>query len=136
MKTLKIPTTRDFTPFCLIIRAEVRYWEDATVNGHVDTDGTLIPLRKDDRWCAIIDLETGDVLGWPAGTEARIDYKVCDAGEYYLEDKDGNRVRYRGDYVPRFLGNGDYLRLNIGLNGHVQGWRYPDLDDEDWKFTS
>ena len=26
--------------------AEVRYWEDATINGATDTEGTLTPLRQ------------------------------------------------------------------------------------------
>ena len=32
------------------VSAEVRYWEDATINGTEDTDGTLTPLRKDACW--------------------------------------------------------------------------------------
>jgi hypothetical protein len=32
------------------VSAGVRYWEDATVNGTEDADGTLIPARKGDTW--------------------------------------------------------------------------------------
>ena len=58
----------------------VRYWEDATVNGKEDTDGTLIPLRDGDTWKVTIDLATGIIEGWPEGTTAKIHYKVCDEG--------------------------------------------------------
>lgn len=30
------------------VSAQVRYWEDASVNGVFDDDGTLIPLRTGD----------------------------------------------------------------------------------------
>ena len=30
------------------VSAGVRYWEDATINGATDTDGTLTPMRKGD----------------------------------------------------------------------------------------
>ena len=62
----------------LRVSAGVRYWEDASVNGVEDTDGTLIPFRKGDLWCPIIDLETGQIYDWPAGANAYIHYKVCD----------------------------------------------------------
>ena len=71
------------------ITAEVRYWEDATVNGVEDTDGALIPLRFGDCWMPIIELDTGRVRDWPEGTTADIHYKVCDAGEYELLDGKG-----------------------------------------------
>ena len=46
----------------LKISAEVRYWEDATVNDQEDEDGTLIPFREKDLWEPTIDLETGFIL--------------------------------------------------------------------------
>lgn len=48
----------------LIVEAGVRYWEDATVNGVEDSDGTLIPFRAGGNWCPIIDIGTGRVLDW------------------------------------------------------------------------
>ena len=68
------------------IGAEVRYWEDATVNGQEDMDGTRIPCRNGKVWEPVIDLKTGHISNWPVGTEANIHYKVCDAGEYWLLD--------------------------------------------------
>jgi hypothetical protein len=46
----------------LVVNAEVRYWEDATVNGKEDVDGTLVPCKNGDNWCPVIDLETGMVI--------------------------------------------------------------------------
>ena len=70
------------------VRAEVRYWEDAFVNGVKDADGTLIPMREDgDLWCPIIRLADGLVSNWPQGTEADIYYEVCDQGEYWLQSQ-------------------------------------------------
>jgi hypothetical protein len=35
-------------PTHLHVKAGVRYWEDATVNGEEDTDGSFIPFRNED----------------------------------------------------------------------------------------
>jgi hypothetical protein len=121
----------------ILAEAGVRYWEDATVNGVEDEDGTLIPGRKGDLWCARINLETGKVEDWPEGTEASIHYKVCDAGEYWLTDAEGNRLAYREGYVPNaFLchgdnGFGDYIILNIGPDGSISDYKRPRIDS-DW----
>lgn len=122
------------------VSAEVRYWEDASVNGEEDKDGTLIPLRNGENWEPIIDLSTGVIKDWPAGTSASIHYKVCDQGEYWLLDKDGTRVaKWTGHYVPDdFLcvgsnGYGDYIILEIDDNGRIEGWDAPCPDDEQWE---
>jgi hypothetical protein len=127
------------TPALLIVSAEVRYWEDAEVNGVEDTDGMLIPHRVGELWKPVIDLETGKVIDWPADTVARIHYKVCDAGEYWLADSSANLLRkYGGNYVPDRLlcvgdrGYGDYIILNIGADGLIIGWRKPEIDLNDW----
>ena len=52
------------------VSAEVRYWEDATVNGTEDSAGSLIPLRSGDLWRPVIRLSDGMVMDWPAGVEA------------------------------------------------------------------
>ena len=116
------------------ISAEVRYWDDATVNGTVDADGTLIPLRKGSRWAPIIRLADGTVMDWPQGTKADIHYKVCDQGEYWLLDDYFNRVaKWAGYYVPdEFLcpgdnGYGDYIILKVGENGLIANWKNPEI---------
>lgn len=118
----------------LIVSAGVRYWEDATVNGVEDTEGTLIPFRDGDYWCPVIDLRDGTIKDWPKGTTASIHYKVCDDGEYWLADEAGvKRFKWRGDYVPdRFLchgddGFGDYIILDVDANGYIQNYSIPSI---------
>jgi len=126
------------TPQTLIVSAGVRYWEDATVNGVQDDEGTLIPFRSGDLWKPRIDLETGRVLDWQEGTTAKIHYKVCDAGEYWIEDEAGDIYKWTGDYVPNdFLchgdrGYGDYIIFNVGADGLIEKYRKPDVDENEW----
>lgn len=114
------------------VSAEVRYWEDATVNGSEDHDGSLIPFKHGSLWCPVIRLNDGTVMDWPTGTEADIHYKVCDAGEYWLLDDNRKRMgKWSGYYVPNeFLchggnGYGDYIILKVGPDGKVRNWRQP-----------
>ena len=122
----------------LVVAAKVRYWEDTTVNGQEDTDGSLIPLRKGDQWMITIDLETGKIHDWPEGTTADIHYKVCDAGAYWLADKEGKpAAKWNGFYVPDDLlaggeGYGDYIILKVDGAGVIEGWR-PFIQKDDWK---
>jgi hypothetical protein len=123
----------------LVVDARVRYWEDATINGKDDDDGTLIPFRDGDSWKPSIDLQTGRVIGWPEGTTADIHYKVCDDGDYWLADADGTkRMKWRGHYVPDALlcmgdrGYGDYIILDVGADGQIAEWSFPVIDFEEW----
>ena len=117
----------------LKVDAGVRYWEDADVNGVNDEDGELIPCRSGERWCPLIDLETGIVKDWPDSVTARIHYKVCDDGRYALLDSDGNEVTLIEGYVPDIMcpeggGFGDYIIMNIDGSGAIENW-LPVLDD-------
>ncbi|KVP96575.1 hypothetical protein WJ97_11860 [Burkholderia ubonensis] len=123
----------------LKVSAAVRYWEDASVNGVDDVDGTRIPFRTGDIWLPIIDLVEGRLLDWPDGVEARIHYKVCDAGEYWLLDANRQRIaKWKGYYVPDdYLcvgdsGHGDYIIFKVGADGVIPGWRNPGDDPEQW----
>lgn len=125
------------------VNAEVRYWEDASVNGVEDVDGTLIPFRKGSVWCPLIRLEDGYIHGWPEGTVAFIHYKVCDQGEYWLTDEGGKRVfKWKGDYVPEeFLchgdeGWGDYIIFGVGADGKVVNWKKPIIEEDRWVAVS
>lgn len=105
----------------------VRYWEDGEVNGTEDTDGELMPLRVKDAWCPTIELETGTIQDWPAGTIANIHYKVCDAGLYKLLDAEKKVVREIDGYVPTMMspggsGYGDYVIMTIGPDGKIENW--------------
>lgn len=121
----------------LELNAGVRYWEDAKLNGEEDSDGQ-IPLRDGEDWSPTIELATGRVLDWPAGVEADIHYKVCDAGAYWLLNSGKVRFAYQDGYVPDYLaigqpGYGDYIIMKIGADGMIAGWQQPDLDPERWE---
>jgi hypothetical protein len=116
----------------LKVEAGVRYWEDGTVNGVEDADGSLIPCRAGDCWCPVIDLETGIIQGWPTPTTASVHYKVADSGRYVLLDADRNEVKAIDGYVPPILspggdGYGDYVIMDIDGAGKIAKWRV-DLD--------
>lgn len=125
----------------LIVEAGVRYWEDASVNEQKDIHGTLIPFRRGDLWCPIIELATGKIVGWPQGVTARIHYKVCDEGEYWLGTAEGERCcKWKGNYVPDLLtiddgcGCGDYIIMTVTADGLIDGWpSVPSLDADDWE---
>lgn len=113
----------------LQVSADVRYWEDAVVNGVEDTDGSLIPFRNGDAWEPLIELETGIIVDWPKGTVASIHYKVCDAGVYSLLDESRKEVysTQEGNYVPDILcpgeeGYGDYILMIVDENGKINNW--------------
>lgn len=140
MIEIEIATRQKHFPVALKVQAEVRYWEDATVNGHEDADGNLIPLRVGDCWVPVIELDTGKIRDWPTGTTADIHYKVCDQGEYWLLDGSGAQVaKWRGFYVPDDLlcvgdtGYGDYIILKIDESGCIQGWSAPSINPNDWR---
>jgi hypothetical protein len=120
------------------VSAGVRYWEDTYINGVADDDGQ-IPLRNGDLWCPVIDLQTGEVNGWPTGMVADVHYKVCDDGEYWLQDENGARVaKWDGYYVPDDIlcvgenGYGDYIIFKIGADGKVTGWKTPVIKADEW----
>jgi hypothetical protein len=106
----------------------VRYWEDATVNGVEDEDGTLIPCRDRDAWSPVIDIETGIIENWPQGTTADIHYKVCDDGIYTLLDASRQKIASINSYVipmmyPEGNGYGDYVIMKIDSDGKIANWR-------------
>lgn len=127
MKT-KIKVEKEVELKTLVVKAGVRYWEDATVNGEEDTDGNLIPCRDGDLWCPIIDFDSGVIINWKQGVAAEVHYKVVDAGFYYIHDADFNVVLSREyNYVPDILcpkeeGYGDYIIMDIDENGQIANW--------------
>jgi hypothetical protein len=125
---IKVKVTKEIDVQYIEARCGVRYWEDGKVNGVEDTDGLLIPLRRGQYWCPTIKLKTGKILDWPEGTTAKIHYKVCDDGAYWLLDGEKNRaLKYPGDYVPNIMspngyGDGDYVVMHIGPDGVIEKW--------------
>lgn len=133
---IEIQVTKQVEVKFLEVSAGVRYWEDASVDGVEDTDGTLMPLRRGDTWAPVIELSSGVVKNWPTGVTSDVHYKVCDQGQYWLLDEDGKRIaKYASDYVPDLLspqesGYGDYIILKIDGEGRISGWRASITEDE------
>lgn len=130
MPTVKVHTTKETPVKFLHAECGVRYWEDAKVNGVEDEKGDLIPLREGDNWCVTIDLETGIIQDWPAGTTADIHYKVCDDGRYWLLDENKGQVKHIDGYVPKMMapgdedhGFGDYVIMTVDGAGKVADWK-------------
>jgi len=127
---IELTVKKEFEVKTLLVEADVRYWEDATVNGVEDENGDLIPCKVGDTWKPIIDLETGLITNWEKGKEANIHYKVCDAGEYWLQDENGEKiVKAKGYYVPEFLaiddiGCSDYIIMKVDKEGKINNWRF------------
>jgi len=124
----------------LEVKAGVRYWEDAAVNGQDDVNGDQIPMREGNYWEPWIDLFHGMIIGWPFGKTASIHYKVCDDGEYWLTDETCKKLRkWKGDYVPDALlcwgdrGYGDYIIFDVDENGMIEGWEKPTLNADEWE---
>lgn len=124
----------------LHVSANVRYWEDATVNDKKDVNGTLIPFRNGDLWEPIIDLDAGTIVNWPKGVCADIYYKVCDAGKYWLSDCMNERqLAWHDDYVPNeFLcygdsGYGDYIIMYVAEDGKIDDYQKPIIKLGQWE---
>lgn len=122
----------------LEIDANIRYWEDADVNG-VDEqeDNPTIPFsdKVTGRWNLIVDVDSGSIVDWPTGTTASVHYKVCDEGVYTLKDKDMQPILTVESYVPDCLaisdsGYGDYMCLDIDENGKIVDWSFDEDDVE------
>lgn len=116
----------------LIADMDVRYWEDANVNGeNEDDDNPKMPFATKDGWRIVVGLATGVIADWPQGVVASTHYKVCDAGVYSLIGNDGGVVMQKSGYVPDMLapsgdGYGDYVILDIDATGRISGWN-PDM---------
>lgn len=136
---LKIKKEVEVDVKTLHVRAGVRYWEDATINGIEDEQGNLIPCRDNDDWKPIINIETGQITNWEQGKTADIHYKVCDDGDYYLKDEKDEEVIHSEGYVPEILcpeenGYGDYIIMKVDENGFIKNWKFDlsnFIEDED-----
>ena len=129
MAKIRKKVLQEFEVKYLHVTAEVRYWDDAQVNGEEDSYGSLIPCREGADWCPEIDVDTGRITNWDLGVTSKIHYKVCDAGSYWLYGANGEMVVYKDGYVPSCLspggnGYGDYIIMNIDENGMIENWKF------------
>jgi hypothetical protein len=117
----------------IIASMHVRYWEDATVNGKKCSCSGDMPLSFADMWNIKIDIDDGKIINWPTGTTADVNFKVCDDGNYWLHDENGETIFETDGYVPNILspgseGYGDYVIMTIDENGMIANWKI-DLED-------
>ncbi len=130
---LNLKTTKEIEVATIQVKAEVRYWEDATIDGIADKHGDLTPFANGDIWEPRINVETGIILDWPKGVVADIHFKVCDDCGFDLLDPDGEVLFTQKDgYVPDLLcpqdeGYGDYIIMKIDGNGQINAWHAPEL---------
>ena len=129
MTTLTVYRPIEVEAKYLKVEADVRYWEDGSVNGQPDSDeNPTIPCRKGNGWAPVIELDTGKITGWPGGTTAEVHYKVCDAGRYALLDESRSELVAIDGYVPAIMspggrGYGDYIIMSIGPDGQIADWQ-------------
>ena len=99
----------------------------APVNYGEEEIPLTFPLRSGDEWKATINIETGQIEGWPAGAPAgNLFLTVKDGGTYRLLGPDGATVaEISEDYVPNRVipgSYGDTIELEIDANGIVTNW--------------
>lgn len=90
------------------------------------------PLRDGDVWQATVEIDSGNIKGWPAGKSGSLYMKVTDSGVYTIYDLDMNELAKLNDYVPHGIvpgEYGDYVNLEIDETGHILNWSPRNLDD-------
>lgn len=134
---VKIKVLQEVELKTLLVKANVRYWEDSEINGESDTEnGDNMPCKIGDLWCPEIEIETGIIFNWVKGTTANIHYKVADELGYELKDEKGDVVLSADDgYVPKTLcpkenGYGDYIIMDIDEKGKINNWKFDFSDFE------
>lgn len=116
--------------------AEVRYKRDAHIKTpemsdfFEDSNGE-IPCMDGSCWCPEIDVDRGVILNWTQGTEAKVNYKVCDcfSAKAFVEDNALSVpiAKVDDEYVPDFMspreeGYGDYICMDIKADGTIEDW--------------
>jgi hypothetical protein len=113
----------------LKIEADVRYWEDASINGQESEAGDNVPFKVGSTFCPTIDLNSGTVLDWPEGVVADFHFKVCDAGDYHLLDENKNIIAsILNNYVPSGVCHGDnrhrdYIIFSVNGDGVIDNYK-------------
>lgn len=122
----------------LQVMANVRYWDDAEINGKTDVTGEGVPFKNGDLWEPLIDIEKGIVVNWPKGTTAKFHFKICDSGSYHLLDENAENIiaSIDNNYVPSGLchgdnGYGDYIIFSVNEDGSIVDYSNK-ISPEDW----
>lgn len=99
-----------------------------------DDDGGMakdFPLRNGQIWTADVDIETGEIHGFPATGAFEVYEKASDSGCYYLLDSTKQVIASReNEYVPDIVPGewGDYVILKI-RDGKITNWpRNPEIE--------
>ena len=124
----KITVKKEVEVFQLRAEMNVRYWEDAIVNGIECRSAEDMPLAEDETWSIFVWIDNGQIEGWPSGVTADVHFKVCDGGLYELVDEMGNTIVEIDGYVPDIMcpeggGYGDYVIMKINKDGIIQNWK-------------
>ena len=139
--TIQVPKEIEVTH--ILIDVPVEYGEEDIPNDfplrvkgpQLDRTTALGKRLGDDRWVAEVNIDTGEIAGWPAGAGAQELYmKVNDGGTYTLRTitKDGvGSVKRDRKYVPHGVvpgEDGDYIILKIAADGTITNWpKKPDV---------
>lgn len=110
----------------LEVMVPIRDREGFIINGVECEDGSLVPFSEGDNWCPRIDLDEGEVIGWPSNAEADIQAYVGDAGSYYLIDEcEGYMESFEEVAVPRMLSGGtrNSIVMKIDKDGKIANWK-------------
>lgn len=115
----------------VIIDIAPRYIGDSE-DDDMPTDFPMLNKQKT-AWIASVNIDTGEIDGWPAGDARKMQVKVCDAGIYSLIDTEGNQVAKFSGYVPHGVvpgSYGDYVELSIDECGVITNWpKHPDISE-------
>jgi len=119
---------------CILeLESHVRWWEDSAVNGLADYHGYLIPFKKNDCWSPKIKIDTGQIIGWPLGKVAKLNYKTRDENNYRFLNEFNEVILEKQGYVIESLsilreGYGDYVSLEIDEWGVIKNWNFLEKD--------
>lgn len=114
-----------------VIDIEPRYVGD-NEDDDLPTDFPLLNEAKT-QWRAKVDIDSGQIEGWPKGDAREMHVKVCDAGLYSLLDAEGKELARLDGYVPHGVvpgSYGDYVILSIDESGRITNWpKSPDVSE-------
>lgn len=120
---IKIKVEKEVNVKYVEVTLPVRYEKEDMTND--------FPMRHGGVWAAMIEVDTGEIVGWPKGQEGSFYMKVCDSGTYELLDAGMTTVAKLEGYVPNDLipgEYGDYVHFKINKEGFITNWpENPDL---------